>query len=333
LDDYYLVRSTHKEPKQTVEVDFLRKSEKSGSCIGGLKISSDLMLASCGNDNSVKLWNENGKLLTNLVFDAIITCLSENNNKFLFCGSGKGQIFMVPLSKIDLKFSENKAADKFHSKRERTSEITALDFEPECSILVAASKGMNFDVYKVSESNQNFEIVKRCDYKPNSIENFTQSPETFSFTKINFGKSADSKTQFIRLSNLEHLFHTGLCYSIQHEQFVSDILAENNLSEKFEACLWKSSTLSASILSKTVRNNFQQAEINTLAVGNDGLSVVLGDDNGLLHLCENVHSFCEKKTVYGGHAAHVRHVKFFGDGEFLVSTGGEDMSIFIWKVE
>ena len=240
---------------------------------------------------------------------------------------------MVSLSKINLKFSENKAGDKFHSMRERTSEIMALDFEPDCSILVVATKGMNFDVYKVSESDQTFKIVKRYDYKPNSIENFSQSPENFSFTKINFGKSADSKTQFIRLSNLEHLFHTGLCYSIQHDQFVSDIIAENSLNKQFESCLWKSSTLSTSVLSKTVRENFQQAEINTLAVGNDGLSVVLGDDNGLLHLCENVYNFGENKTVYGGHAAHVRHVKFFGDGEFLVSTGGEDMSIFIWKVE
>ena len=303
LDEYYFVRSTHKEPKQAVEIN--RAPEN--------------ILASCGNDKSVKLWNKSGNLLTSIVFEEVITSLSESNQQFLFCGTVSGRVFMVILDKIEFKFSKNKINDRHFSRRDRTSEITGLDYDKKNHLLVVASKGLNCDVYKVSEFKQEFQMLKTFDFNHPSIN---------SFTKINFGNSANGSTNFIRLCNLEYMFSETLSYTIQHNQFLFEKLVNNQSTLENAENLWK-----MNILSKTIHYNFQQAEINTLAIGNDGFSVVLGDDNGLLHLSENIYSFEDNKKVFGGHAAHVKHVTFFNKGEFLVSTGGEDMSIFIWKTE
>lgn len=60
--------------------------------------------------------------------------------------------------------------------------------------------------------------------------------------------------------------------------------------------------------------------------------IATGDDFGLVKLFRNP---CIKKNAgfnaYKGHSSHVTNVKFIGD--YLVSTGGHDKSIFVWKFE
>lgn len=36
--------------------------------------------------------------------------------------------------------------------------------------------------------------------------------------------------------------------------------------------------------------------------------------------------------VYGGHSSHVMNVKWSCNGEYVVSVGGRDRSVFQWKV-
>lgn len=195
---------------------------------------------------------------------------------------------------------------------------------------MSSSNGYNIDIYKVFEFRQEFELVKKIDYPDLLSNSFNPVSLESGFTKINFGDSANGKSSLIRASDLENLLSVQISFEIQHDQFVSKI--ENNLHQNI---LWKSSSLTEYELSKNIRNHFEAAEINCLAVGKDGFSVILGDDNGLLHLIENVYNFNQPGAikVYSGHAAHVKNVTFVGEDNVLISTGGEDMSIFVWAVE
>lgn len=59
-----------------------------------------------------------------------------------------------------------------------------------------------------------------------------------------------------------------------------------------------------------------------------------GDDHGKVRLLEYPCLVKNSKAVYGdGHSSHVTNVKFSQDDKILISTGGEDQTIIVWKVE
>lgn len=57
-----------------------------------------------------------------------------------------------------------------------------------------------------------------------------------------------------------------------------------------------------------------------------------GDDFGLVKLfdfpCTGKHA---KFKEHVGHSAHVTNVRFSCDDRFLVSTGGDDTGVFVWR--
>jgi len=58
-----------------------------------------------------------------------------------------------------------------------------------------------------------------------------------------------------------------------------------------------------------------------------------GDDYSMLNLykwpCVNANAKCIEAD---GHSSHITNVRFSLDDKFIISTGGEDNSVFIWKV-
>lgn len=69
------------------------------------------------------------------------------------------------------------------------------------------------------------------------------------------------------------------------------------------------------------------SHINTVDESKVQNMIATGDDFGLVNIYRNP---CEEKheaRMYRGHSEHVTNVKFLGDGQFLVSTGGQDKTI------
>ena len=59
-----------------------------------------------------------------------------------------------------------------------------------------------------------------------------------------------------------------------------------------------------------------------------------GDDFGKVRLLEYPCVVKNSEGVIGrGHSSHVTNVKFTSNDKLLVSTGGEDQTIFVWEVE
>jgi microtubule-associated protein-like 6 len=93
-----------------------------------------------------------------------------------------------------------------------------------------------------------------------------------------------------------------------------------------------------------------KTDINTLDVTKKRDALVTGDDFGFVKLFKYP---CSEKGVrkcnsnvlysqtslkaefksYKGHSAHVTNVRFTFDESYVVSVGGGDRSIFVWKVQ
>ena len=58
--------------------------------------------------------------------------------------------------------------------------------------------------------------------------------------------------------------------------------------------------------------------------------IATGDDYGLVNVYRNPCREDHKARSYRGHSEHVTNVKFYGDGKWLVSTGGQDQTTIQW---
>ena len=74
-------------------------------------------------------------------------------------------------------------------------------------------------------------------------------------------------------------------------------------------------------------------DVNSLDTDLTKKIIATGDDLGFVRLY-NYPSYATKAKhkSYVGHSAHVTCVRFANNGSYLVSLGGNDTSIFIWKV-
>ena len=73
------------------------------------------------------------------------------------------------------------------------------------------------------------------------------------------------------------------------------------------------------------------SDVNCCHVSADGRSLVTGDDFGTVKLFDFP---CPDKTTgirYIGHAAHVSNIKFTLDDSHVVSVGGDDSCLFVWR--
>jgi WD40 repeat protein len=62
--------------------------------------------------------------------------------------------------------------------------------------------------------------------------------------------------------------------------------------------------------------------------------LVSGDDRGKVKVWR--YPIVKKGSNYvegRGHSSHVTNVKWSGDSKWVVSVGGEDQSVMVWKVE
>ena len=78
-----------------------------------------------------------------------------------------------------------------------------------------------------------------------------------------------------------------------------------------------------------------KADVNCCDLAHDGKTIATGDDFGAVKFFRfpalAKHSAPVAKQV--GHSAHVTNVKFSYDDEQVVSTGGADSCVFVWKTD
>ena len=66
--------------------------------------------------------------------------------------------------------------------------------------------------------------------------------------------------------------------------------------------------------------------MNSVEESKDHVLIATGDDFGLVNIYRNPVKEKHLARSYRGHSEHVTNVKFHGYGEYLISTGGQDMT-------
>nr|XP_036847784.1 echinoderm microtubule-associated protein-like 5 isoform X5 [Manis javanica] len=76
----------------------------------------------------------------------------------------------------------------------------------------------------------------------------------------------------------------------------------------------------------------ERANVNCACVSHSGISLVTGDDFGMVKLFDFPcpEKFAKHKRFFG-HSPHVTNIRFTSGDRHVISAGGDDCSLFVWK--
>uniref|UniRef100_G3Q8V6 EMAP like 6 n=1 Tax=Gasterosteus aculeatus aculeatus TaxID=481459 RepID=G3Q8V6_GASAC len=255
---------------------------------------------SASDDGTIRIWDLADKKLLNKVslgHPAKCTCYSPNG-EMVSIGMENGEFIVLLVNSLSV----------WGKKRDRSIAIRDIRFSPDNRFLAVASVESAVDFYDLSLGPSLHRIGYCKDIAGAVIQ-------------IDF--SADSK----------HVQVSTNTYTRQvHEVPSGKIVTEQTVLERITWATW-TSILGDEVLGVWPRNA-EKADVNCACVSLAGLNLVTGDDFGLIKLFDFPCSerFAKHKR-YFGHSAHVTNIRFSCDDKFVISAGGSDCSLFVWKCQ
>ncbi|KAM7447232.1 Echinoderm microtubule-associated protein-like 5 [Porites harrisoni] len=256
------------------------------------------VFVTASDDQTVRLWDVATKTMVKMapLGVAARSAAFSPDGELLAIGLKNGA-FAV-LKSADLKI--------IAQKRDRNKAIQDVRFSPDNRYLAVGSDDSCVDFYELREG------------RPLTRAGYCKGIPSF-VTQMDF--SADGK--FIQVS-------TGA-----YERLVFTVPGGNLLRDKKEInrITWDSWT---SVLGNEVigiwPRNADKADVNCANLSSSGFSLATGDDFGFVKLFDFpvTEKFAPFKR-YVGHSAHVTNVRFTCDDRFLISAGGDDCCVFVWK--
>ncbi|XP_012942464.1 echinoderm microtubule-associated protein-like 6 isoform X2 [Aplysia californica] len=248
-------------------------------------------------DGTVRLWDIPSKsLVAKLDVTPARSVTFSPDGELIAVGLKTGEFLLLSTTGLKL----------WGRKRDRAGSINDIHFSPDGKILAVGSEDQYVDFYDLTKGPS----LPRSGFC-NGIASFI----------INMDFSADSK--HIRVCTGAYV---NQVYTVPQGGLVED----EGVTEKITWASW-TSVVGRDVLGIWPEHS-QNADVNCSHLSHLGNALATGDDFGYVKLfnfpCPD--SFAEHKS-YPGHSAHVTNVRFLCDDRHLVSTGGDDCCVFVWK--
>uniref|UniRef100_A0A8C2HAH4 EMAP like 6 n=1 Tax=Cyprinus carpio TaxID=7962 RepID=A0A8C2HAH4_CYPCA len=259
--------------------------------------SKDVFI-SASDDGTIRIWDLADKKLLNKVslgHPAKCTAYSPNG-EMVSIGMENGEFIVLLVNSLSV----------WAKKRDRSVAIQDIRFSSDNRLLAVGSVECAVDFYDLT-LGPSLNRIGYCKDIPGFV--------------IQLDFSADSK--YIEVS-------TGSYKRQVHEVPSGKIVTEQALIDRITWATW-TSVLGDEVLGIWPRNA-DKADVNCACVSHAGLNVVTGDDFGLVKLFDFPCSekFAKHKR-YFGHSAHVTNIRFSYDDKYVISVGGNDCSVFVWR--
>uniref|UniRef100_A0A8C4H6J2 EMAP like 6 n=1 Tax=Dicentrarchus labrax TaxID=13489 RepID=A0A8C4H6J2_DICLA len=250
------------------------------------------------DDATIRLWDlTDKKLLNKVCVGHAARCVSYSaDGDMLAVGMKNGEFLLLLANTLKM----------WAKKRDRSVAIQDIRFSPNRRLLAVGSVENTVDVYDVS-GGPNLNRLVYCSEIPAFI------------LQLDF--SADSC--YIQVS-------TGAYKRQVFEVPSGKLVSDQTIIDRITWATW-TSVLGDEVLGIWPRNA-DKAEVNCACVSHAGLNIVTGDDFGLVKLFDFpcTEKFAKHKR-YLGHSAHVTNIRFSHEDKYVISTGGDDCSVFVWK--
>lgn len=256
------------------------------------------LFASASDDTTIRIWDVPHKKMLN---KATIGTPARS-----LAYSPDGEKLAVGLKNGEFAILAMPALDMWGRKRDRSKAVQDLKFSPDSKYLAVASDEGSVDFYDISEGS----ALSRA--------GFCKGISSFA-VQLDF--SADSKHIQVGTGSYQRLV-----YTVPGGKPVTETSAIQNITW----ATW-TSVIGQEVIGVWPRNA-EKADVNCAIVSGRGNAIATGDDFGFVKMFSFPSSeLYAPHKKYVGHSAHVTNVKFIYDDRHLISTGGDDCCVFIWK--
>ncbi|KAM9313939.1 echinoderm microtubule-associated protein-like 6 [Pholidichthys leucotaenia] len=255
---------------------------------------------SASDDGTIRIWDlADKKLLNKVSLGHPAKCSSYSpNGEMVSIGMENGEFIVLLVNSLTV----------WGKKRDRSVAVNDIRFSPDNRFLAVGSLDGAVDFYDLS-LGPSLNRIGYCKDVPGFV------------IQIDF--SANSK----------HIQVSTSTYTRQvHQVPTGRMVTDPAILDRITWATW-TSILGDEVLGIWPRNA-DKVDVNCACVSHTGLNLVTGDDFGLIKLFDFPCSekFAKHKR-YSGHSAHVTNVRFSCDDKFVVSAGGNDCSLFVWKCQ
>ncbi|VFV19097.1 echinoderm microtubule-associated [Lynx pardinus] len=259
--------------------------------------SKDIFI-SASNDGTARIWDlADKKLLNKVNLGHAARCAAYSpDGEMVAIGMKNGEFVILLVNSLKV----------WGKKRDRKSAIQDIRISPDSRFLAVGSSEHTVDFYDLTQGTS-LNRIGYCKDIPSFV--------------IQMDFSADGR--YIQVS-------TGAYKRQVHEVPLGKRVTEAVAIEKITWASW-TSILGDEVIGIWPRNA-DKADVNCACVTHAGLNIVTGDDFGLVKLFDFpcTEKFAKHKR-YFGHSAHVTNIRFSHDDKYVVSTGGDDCSVFVWR--
>mmetsp|Transcript_15033 Transcript_15033/g.25736 ORF Transcript_15033/g.25736 Transcript_15033/m.25736 type:complete len:637 (+) Transcript_15033:128-2038(+) len=263
---------------------------------------SELQMATASDDRSVKLWDLESRTLIGktLVGDAARSVHYSPDASQLAVGLKDGSFVVLSLPDLG----------QILLRKDRKEEVSDLKYSPDGNLLAVTSHDNFIDIYDV---HSNFKRVATCKGHSSFITHIDWSEDS-RYIQSTSGDyellfwEAESGTQMCDASDLRDMDWAS--YTCVLGWPVTGIWPPNS----------------------------DGTDVNAVCRSKTGTLLAIGDDFGLVRLCRFPTLPLGKKgemarnKQYIGHSSHVTNVRWTHEDSLLISDGGNDWSIFQWKL-
>ncbi|XP_048456030.1 echinoderm microtubule-associated protein-like 5 [Rhincodon typus] len=253
---------------------------------------------SAAEDGTVRLWDITEKKMLNKVNlgHPARTVAYSPEGDMVAIGMKNGEFIILVVTSLTI----------WGKKRDRRSAIQDIKFSPSSQYLAVGTCENAIDFYDLTLGP----ALNRISYC-RDIASFV--------IQVDF--SADSN--YIQVS-------TGSYKRLVYEVPLGKQVTEQSRIDRITWATW-TSILGDEVIGIWSRN-LDKADVNCACVSHSGLNIVTGDDFGLVKLFDFpcTEKFAKHKK-YLSHSAQIANIKFTSGDRYVVSAGGQDCSLFVWK--
>ncbi|MEJ1269606.1 hypothetical protein NN561_000417 [Cricetulus griseus] len=259
--------------------------------------SRDFFL-SAAEDGTVRLWDIADKKMLNKVnlgHAARTVCYSPEGD-MVAIGMKNGEFIILLVSSLKI----------WGKKRDRRCAIHDIRFSPDSRYLAVGSSENSVDFYDLT-LGPTLNRISYCKDIPSFV--------------IQMDFSADSR----------HLQVSSGCYKRHvYEVPSGKHLVDHAAIDRITWATW-TSILGDEVMGIWSRHA-EKADVTCACVSHSGISLVTGDDFGMVKLYDFPcpEKFAKHKRFLG-HSPHVTNIRFTSGDRHIVSAGGDDCSLFVWK--
>ncbi|KAM6977453.1 echinoderm microtubule-associated protein-like 6 [Aplochiton taeniatus] len=261
--------------------------------------TKDLFI-SASDDGTIRIWDlSDKKLLSKVSLGHPAKCAAYSpNGEMVAIGTENGEFIVLLVNSLTV----------WGKKRDRSVAIQDVRFSPDNRLLAVGSLDSAVDFYDLT-LGPSLNRIGYCKDIPGFV------------IQVDF--SADAR--YIQVS-------TGSYVRQVHEVPSGKVVTEPSVIERITWATW-TSVLGDEVVGVWPRN-MDTADVTCACVSHAGLNVVTGDDFGLVKLfdfpCSERYA---KHKRYFGHSAHVTNIRFTCDDKYVISAGGSDCSLFVWRCQ